>query len=285
MTESNTGRPGFDRRMSKDEINDCPMKRWTGRTSVVRSKDELAAAMGKLGGHTLLGFDTETRPAYKKGESYLPSLLQLANENEVFIFQLKHLGLAKPLRRILADASVIKAGVGLDYDIRELKKLAPFKAAGFMDLADIAKKTGIKNHGLRGLAAVLLGVRIAKGAQTSNWAKDVLAPHQIQYAATDAWVGRKLYLALEQGHGPRRGMSTGQTNNPNDLLHGITLEMIVTRLVAHYGWERLGGMIKINCFNKDPSIKSSLKFLRRTSWARKKVETLYLRTRFSEVKG
>ena len=198
MTKSNTGRPGFDRRMSKDEINDCPMKRWTGRTSVVRSKDELAAAMGKLGGHTLLGFDTETRPAYKKGESYRPSLLQLANENEVFIFQLKHLGLAKPLRRILADASIIKAGVGLDYDIRELKKLAPFKAAGFMDLADIAKKTGIKNHGLRGLAAVLLGVRIAKGAQTSNWAKDVLAPHQIQYAATDAWVGRKLYLALDQ---------------------------------------------------------------------------------------
>jgi uncharacterized protein (DUF2132 family) len=71
------------------------------------------------------------------------------------------------------------------------------------------------------------------------------------------------------------------TPRPNNSLHGITLEMIVTRLVEHYGWERLGGMIKINCFNKDPSIKSSLKFLRRTPWARKKVETLYLRTRFS----
>ncbi len=73
-------------------------------------------------------------------------------------------------------------------------------------------------------------------------------------------------------------MSTPKTKDP---LHGITLEMIVTRLVAHYGWERLGGLITINCFNKDPSIKSSLKFLRRTPWARKKVETLYLRTRFS----
>ena len=76
-------------------------------------------------------------------------------------------------------------------------------------------------------------------------------------------------------------MSAGQTNNPNDPLHGITLEMIVTRLLDHYGWEKLGSMIKINCFNKDPSIKSSLKFLRRTPWARKKVETLYLRTRFN----
>jgi len=81
-------------------------------------------------------------------------------------------------------------------------------------------------------------------------------------------------------------MSMGQTNNPNDPLHGITLEMIVTRLSDHYGWEKLGQKIAINCFKKDPSIKSSLKFLRRTPWARKKVEHLYLRTRFlSETKG
>ena len=73
-------------------------------------------------------------------------------------------------------------------------------------------------------------------------------------------------------------MSTPQTNNP---LHGITLEMILTRLVAHYGWKKLGRMIPINCFTKDPTINSSLKLLRRTPWARTKVENLYLRTRFS----
>ncbi|MEA3546554.1 MAG: VF530 family protein [Thermodesulfobacteriota bacterium] len=73
-------------------------------------------------------------------------------------------------------------------------------------------------------------------------------------------------------------MNTSQINNP---LHGITLEMIITRLEDHYGWEKLGRMIKIKCFIKNPSIQSSLKFLRRTPWARKKVETLYLRTRFS----
>ncbi len=198
MTDSETARPGFDRRMSKDEINSHPMAHWPGPTSVVRTRDELVTAMAKLDGHNLLGFDTETRPAYTKGESYPPSLLQLATAEEVFIFQFKQLGLAKPLREILADPTIIKTGVSLDYDIRELKKMSHFKAAGFMDLGDLAKKAGIKNHGLRGLAAVLLGFRISKGAQTSNWAKDVLAPHQIQYAATDAWVGRKLYLALEQ---------------------------------------------------------------------------------------
>ncbi|ADW19221.1 Protein of unknown function DUF2132 [Desulfobulbus propionicus DSM 2032] len=70
-------------------------------------------------------------------------------------------------------------------------------------------------------------------------------------------------------------MSTKQENNP---LHGITLEMAVTRLVEHYGWEGLAQKIKINCFKSDPSINSSLKFLRKTQWARDKVESLYLYT-------
>ncbi len=174
------------------------MKGWTGPVSVVRTNDELTTAMDKLSGHSLLGFDTETRPAYRKGESYLPSLLQLATENEVFIFQFKHLGLAQPLCDLLSDPAIIKAGVALNFDIRELKKLSPFKAEGFVDLGDLAKRANIKNHGLRGLAAVLLGFRISKGAQTSNWAKDELTKQQVQYAATDAWVGRKLYLALKE---------------------------------------------------------------------------------------
>lgn len=76
-------------------------------------------------------------------------------------------------------------------------------------------------------------------------------------------------------------MSTPQANNP---LHGITLEMMLSRLVAHYGWERLGGKIPLNCFSKDPTINSSLKLLRRTPWARKKVEALYLKTRFPNAK-
>jgi len=196
MTNSDQDRPGFDRRMDKDEINACPMRQWDGPISVVRTGSELEAAMAKLSGETLLGFDTETRPAYKVGESYLPSLLQLAGETEVFIFQLKALGLAAPLRELLADPAIIKAGVSLGYDIRELKKLSRFQAAGFIDLGDLAKQVEIKNHGLRGLAAVLLGFRISKGAQTSNWANPELAPHQIRYAATDAWVGRQLYQAL-----------------------------------------------------------------------------------------
>jgi ribonuclease D len=191
---TNDPRPGFARRMTKEEINACPIKRWEGKIRVVRTPAEVNLAVRDLAGETILGFDTETRPAYHKGESYLPSLLQLAGENEVFLFQLKHLGLPEPLREILADPKVVKAGVSLAYDLQELHKLAQFKPAGFVDLGTLAKKAEIKNHGLRGLAAVLLCFRIAKGAQTSNWARDILDPVQIRYAATDAWVGRELYL-------------------------------------------------------------------------------------------
>jgi len=195
-THNCTDRPGFERRMTKAEINACPIGRWTGPVSVVITLDDLAAASQKLAGQTLLGFDTETRPAYKKGEVYPTSLLQLATDDEVFIFQLKHLGLPKQLHEILADPAILKAGVSLEYDIRELKKLSHFEAAGFIDLGDLARDASIKNHGLRGLAAVLLGFRISKGAKTTNWSKDLLTPQQIQYAATDAWVGRELYKAL-----------------------------------------------------------------------------------------
>jgi len=191
-------RPGFAQRMTKEEINTCPIRRWEGPTHMVRTLAELSRAVRALANEAVLGFDTETRPAYQKGESYLPSLLQLAGEKEVFLFQLKPLGLPTPLREILADPKVVKAGVALAYDLQELRHLGHFRPAGFVDLGNLAKKAEIKNHGLRGLAAVLLGFRIAKGAQTSNWAREVLTPAQIQYAATDAWVGRELYLKLRQ---------------------------------------------------------------------------------------
>ncbi len=198
MTVTGCRRPGFDRRMSKEEINERPIRKWTGPVHLVRSREQAGDAVEHLARESLLGFDTETRPAFRKGQRYLPSLLQLAGEKEVFIFQIRHLGLPRAVRSILADPAIIKAGVSPDFDVRELKKIAPFHDAGFVDLGRLARQAGIRNHGLRGLAAVLLGLRITKSAQTSNWAQETLTPAQITYAATDAWISRRIYLALKQ---------------------------------------------------------------------------------------
>ncbi len=185
-------KPRLDR-MHKDEINEQPIGRYEGPIRLIRSADEVPEAVCILEKEAVLGFDTETKPAFRVGESYPPAILQLAGANEVFIFQLKFLGLPRQLISILENPNIIKAGVSLEYDVRELRKMAQFEPAGFLDIGNLAKTKGIQNHGLRGLAAVMLGFRITKGAKTSNWNANDLSPAQIRYAATDAWVGRELY--------------------------------------------------------------------------------------------
>lgn len=198
MPASPAHQPHARERMQKDEINECPIRKYEGKIRVIRSSAELTEAVRLLENETLLGFDTETRPSYRKGESYPPAILQLAGEKEVFIFQLKFTGLPAPLLRILSNANIIKAGVSLNYDISELRTLAMFEPAGFVDIGTLAKKNGIQNHGLRGLAAVLLGFRISKSAKTTNWSNSELTHAQVLYAATDAWVGRELYEEMRK---------------------------------------------------------------------------------------
>jgi len=189
-------------RIEKEAINCLPIGRWQGQTLVVRTAIEVSAAMAGLAGSALLGFDTETRPAFRKGQKFSPSLLQLATAETVFLFQLQQTGLPAPLLALLADPAVIKAGVGLDFDLRSLQELQAFDPQGFVDLARLARGKGVKNNGLRGLAAAVCGIRISKSARTTNWANLDLSPQQIQYAATDAWIGREIFLGLEQMPSP-----------------------------------------------------------------------------------
>lgn len=184
-------------RMSKAEISARPMLAYRGPIRLIESQEDLTHAVKQLEKETVLGFDTETRPTFRPHQSYPPAVLQLAGRKIVYLYQLKRSRFPKALRRILANPQIVKAGVALDRDIIELQQLAAFEPAGFVDLGDLAKEIGIQNHGLRGLAAVLLGFRISKRCQTSNWSQHTLTQAQIRYAATDAWVGRELYFHLQ----------------------------------------------------------------------------------------
>lgn len=191
VTEQKAGR------ISKEAINELPLAKWEGPVRVVRTPEEVGAAVECLQQSDLLGFDTETRPAFRKGQKFAPSLLQLASAEEVVLFQLHRTGLPAPLREIFGRASIVKAGVAIAFDLKSLQELQPFEAAGFADLAHLARHQGIRNHGLRGLAAMVCGIRISKTARTTNWANPDLTPQQIQYAATDAWIGREIFLRLK----------------------------------------------------------------------------------------
>jgi len=165
---------------------------------LIRKPEQVEQAVRQLEQEEVLGFDTETRPTFRVGESYPPAVLQLVGEHAAYIFQLRHCRLSPPLLRLLANPRIIKAGVALDRDVLELKKLAPFTPAGFVDVGELAKQAGCTHHGLRGLATLLLGFRVSKSSQTSNWDNGTLTPAQIEYAATDAWVGRELYHKLQR---------------------------------------------------------------------------------------
>jgi len=200
-TQSQSGvRPAFklDQKLSPDEINRLEMAAYQGPISVVASRAHMLAAVTELSRETLLGFDIETRPSFKKGEFYPPALIQLAGAKVVFIFQLGLIGLPAELVGLLANPKIIKAGVAIDRDLKELRSLTEFQPAGFVDLGTCASRHGMKHHGLRGLAAVLLGCRISKGAQLTRWDLPNLPERALIYAATDAWIGRRIYEALKE---------------------------------------------------------------------------------------
>jgi ribonuclease D len=121
-----------------------------------------------------------------------------ATAEDVFLFQLQQTGLPDALLAVLSDSAVVKAGVAPDFDLLSLQEVQPFQPQGFVDLAWIARHKGMKNQGLRGLAAVICGIRISKSARTTNWANRDLTRQQIQYAATDAWIGREIFQRRER---------------------------------------------------------------------------------------
>ncbi|HEX2332975.1 MAG TPA: 3'-5' exonuclease [Burkholderiales bacterium] len=182
------------RAISRDEINAMPIRRWEGEVRVVASPEEAARALAEIRDETVTGFDTETRPAFRPGESYPPSLAQFATARAVYLFQLRSREVVAAVAEVLAAEPIVKAGVGLADDLKALKNVMDFAQKSTVDLGAAAMRHGLKQTGVRSLAAIFLGIRIPKGTKTSNWARPRLTHQQIAYAATDAWACRELYV-------------------------------------------------------------------------------------------
>ncbi len=186
----------FRPKLAPEEINLLPLGQYTGPIRIVASAAEAHRAVGELSAEHVLGFDTETRAAFRKGEHYPPALVQLAGRTAVYLFRLRPMGGLGELLRLLSDPRVVKAGVALERDLKELQELRYFRPAGFVEVEKLADGHGVAANGLRGLAAVVLGMRISKGAQRTNWDLPRLTEKQLRYAATDAWACREIYLRL-----------------------------------------------------------------------------------------
>lgn len=187
--------------LSKEDLQDLPLLQFDQTVVVVDRAEQVDEMVQRLRKYTVLGFDTETRPAFTKGLTYQVSLLQLAVDQEVFLFRIHKTGIPQSLADLLADASVLKVGVAIKHDIDILRKITPFRAAGFLDLQDFVKSYGIESKGLSKLSGIILGHRISKSQQLSNWESPELLETQKRYAATDAWICLQIYkklLSVEQ---------------------------------------------------------------------------------------
>lgn len=195
----------FPERMDKETLRNLPLLGFSGRIELVADDARLDQALEELRPVSVVGFDTESKPTFRREDEVRPpALLQLATGARAWLFQLRPLTRHAELFDLLADPEIKKVGVAPHDDIKGLNRIAEFKPASFVDLSDLAAKRGIITTGLRNLAGLFLNGRISKAAQVSNWEQNPLTRKQIQYAATDAWVSLRIYEELMRRKGNAR---------------------------------------------------------------------------------
>ena len=183
-------------KMSKAAISVLPRVTYPGRIYMVVTPEDAERSVDFLLSQEVLGFDTETRPAFSKGSHYKCSLLQVATKDYCFLFRLNLIGLTPAIIRLLEDTTVKKVGLAWRNDILALRELGSFEAAGFIELQGMVKDIGIEDLSLVKIYANLFGGRISKSERLSNWERDVLKESQKVYAAIDAWACVQIYEEL-----------------------------------------------------------------------------------------
>ncbi len=186
----------FRRSITDKEISELPRLKFEGKVHLITNDEQVLSAVEELRQNKILGFDTETRPVYKKGKRNKVALLQLATETDAYLFRLHFLTEYKPIFDILSDPDIVKVGVAVNGDFKELKRLYDFEPKNFVELQRYVKDFKIENIGLKKMAAIVLGGRVSKRQQRSDWEANPLSEAQINYAATDAWVSLMIYKKL-----------------------------------------------------------------------------------------
>ncbi len=188
----------FSESIESGELERLPLTSFPGRIEVIDHVGfHYTRALAYLRRQKVIGFDTETRPSFEAHHYHHDvALLQLSGPEKAYLFRLNKMGLRKTLSSILSNPHIIKVGAASADDVKSLQRLCPFKPAGFVDLQKIVWEWGIRDKSVKKMTAIILNFRISKSQQLSNWENDTLTKAQQDYAATDAWVCRQMYLKL-----------------------------------------------------------------------------------------
>lgn len=184
--------------IDNDSVAALEAARFGGRIVIVDKVEDVEAAYNDLKSHTMIGFDTETRPSFRAGVSYKVGLLQLSTPDTCYLIRLSHIRLDNRILKILGSRQILKVGADVSGDIRALHALRNFNADGFVDLQVEASRWGIEEKSLRKLSAIVLNKRVSKAQRLSNWEAESLTPQQQEYAATDAWICPEILKELQR---------------------------------------------------------------------------------------
>lgn len=182
--------------ITNEELKELPLGSYEGRVEVIETVEALEEACRYLLGCPVVGFDTETKPSFKAGVTNKVSLIQLSTDSRCFLFRICRTRLEKMLLKVLESPKVLKVGVDVGGDIRNLLKVRRFRPAGFVELQQEVTRFGIEDKSLRKIAGIVLGCAISKAQRLSNWESHTLTPAQVRYAATDAWICLRIYRQL-----------------------------------------------------------------------------------------
>lgn len=183
-------------KISKEELNLLPAEQFTGRIVLVQTPADLRKALAFLTDQPLVGFDTETRPNFRKGDNHLVSLIQLSTQSICFLIRINLLGITPELKAFLESDSTLKIGLSTKDDFHGLNKIVPITPRGFIELQSLVKARGIGEAGLSKIYALLFGKRISKRQQLTNWEAIELTAPQRHYAALDAWACLQIYKKI-----------------------------------------------------------------------------------------
>ncbi len=183
-------------KITKEEIAKLPIEKFEGRIEVIDHEEQMPEALGYLSSQPALGFDTETKPAFKRGQLNNVALLQLASEDVCFLFRLNKIGYPDGLEAIMVNPDIRKIGLSLRDDFAAIHKRSASKPENFIDLQLFVDKFGIEDNSLQKIYAILFGRKISKSQRLSNWEAPSLTPAQQSYAAIDAWACLRIYNHL-----------------------------------------------------------------------------------------
>ncbi len=186
----------YNKTISKDELNRLPLIRFEGEVAIIDTVEGLEEILPEIRSNKVLGFDTETRPSFKKGCINNVALIQLSSETKSYLLRLNKIGFSQDIINILTDEAILKIGCSIKDDIFMLNKIASFKPSNFIDLQAIISNYNIDELSLKKITGIVLGKKLSKRQRLSNWESPELKPSQMSYAATDAWICLEIFNTI-----------------------------------------------------------------------------------------